>query len=128
MMLGVLLFNDRETLLSTRISTKTSATGAVGAVSGVGLAPLIIWALAQFGIEMDAATAAVAGGLITTVATTLIAWLMPAKQGKHVDTEPWVLEPAEDELSSMEIIDEELPVCADCDVDDSKSSGEEVIA
>lgn len=83
--------------MAKNISGKTGTTGAVGAVSGVGLAPLIIWALAQFGIEMDAATAAVAGGLLTTVATTLLAWLMPATSGRHVDTEPWVYEPDEGE-------------------------------
>lgn len=118
--------------MSTRISTKTSTTGGAGLASGVGLAPLIIWILGQMGVDMPPEVAAIAGGLIAAAVTTVIAWLMPAKQGKHVDTEPWVLDPAaedpEVELSSMEIVDEELPVCADCDVDDSKSSSNEVVA
>lgn len=79
--------------MSTRISTKTSTTGGAGLASGVGLAPLIIWILGQAGVDMPPEVAAIAGGLIAAAVTTVIAWLMPAKQGKHVDTEPWVLEP-----------------------------------
>lgn len=68
-------------------STKTKLTGAVGTVSGVGLAPLIVWILAQFGLEMDAETAAVAGGLIGAVASTIIAYFVPAKSGKYVEVD-----------------------------------------
>lgn len=78
--------------MAKNISGKTGITGAAGAASGVGFAPLIIWILALWGIEMDPATAAVAGGLISTVVTTILAWVVPAKSGKYVDTEPWVYE------------------------------------
>ncbi|WP_152346583.1 hypothetical protein [Brevibacterium sp. CFH 10365] len=76
------------------ISGKTGATGAIGTASGVGLAPLIVWALALFGIDMDAATAAVLGGLLGNIATFLVAWLMPAKSGTYVQTE----EPVEEDM------------------------------
>lgn len=66
-------------------SGKTKLTGAVGGISGVGLAPLIIWILGQFGLEMDPETAAVAGGLIGALASTTIAYFVPAKSGKYVD-------------------------------------------
>lgn len=69
-------------------STKTKLTGAVGTVSGVGLAPLIVWVLAQFGLDMDPQTAAVAGGLIGALASTIIAYFVPAKSGKYVDATP----------------------------------------
>ena len=69
-------------------SGKTKLTGAVGGISGVGLAPLIVWILAQFGLEMDAETAAVAGGLIGALASTIIAYFVPAKSGKYVDATP----------------------------------------
>ncbi|MGO2037021.1 MAG: hypothetical protein ACTH2U_11130 [Brevibacterium sp.] len=75
--------------MANTISTKTAATGAVGGASGIGLAPLIIWALGQFGIDMPPEVAAVAGGIIAGLASTLIAWLVPAKSGKYVDAEPW---------------------------------------
>ena len=68
-------------------SGKTKLTGAVGGISGVGLAPLIVWILAQFGLEMDAETAAVAGGLIGAVASTIIAYFVPAKSGKYVEVD-----------------------------------------
>lgn len=82
--------------MATKISGKTGATGATGAISGAGLAPLIIWILGQFGVDMPPEVAAVAGGLIAGLATSLIAWLVSAKSGKYVDTEPWVYEPADD--------------------------------
>ena len=91
-----------ENILPSKVSNKTATTGAVGGVSGVGLAPLIIWVLGQFGIDMPPEVAAVAGGLIAAAAATVIAWIMPAKSGKHVDTEPWVIE---DEASSLEDLD-----------------------
>lgn len=69
-------------------SGKTKLTGAVGGISGVGLAPLIVWILAQFGLEMDAETAAVAGGLLGALASTIIAYFVPAKSGKYVDATP----------------------------------------
>lgn len=83
--------------MAKNISGKTGVTGAAGTASGVGLAPLIIWVLALWGIDMDPATAAVAGGLISTVVTTILAWVVPAKSGKYVDTEPWVYEPETEE-------------------------------
>jgi len=83
-----------ENILPSKVSSKTATTGAVGGVSGGGLAPLIIWILGQFGIDMPPEVAAIVGGLIAGVASTVIAWIMPAKSGKYVDTEPWVYEPA----------------------------------
>lgn len=68
-------------------SGKTKLTGAVGGISGVGLAPLIVWMLAQFGLEMDAETAAVAGGLLGALASTIIAYFVPAKSGKYVEVD-----------------------------------------
>ena len=84
-----------ENILPSKVSSKTATTGAVGGVSGVGLAPLIIWILGQFGIDMLPEFAAMVGGLIAGVASTVIAWVVPAKSGKYVDTEPWILEPSE---------------------------------
>lgn len=80
-----------------KISAKTGATAGVGTVSGVSLAPLIVWILGQFGIDMPPEVAAVAGGLIAAATATVIAWAVPAKSGKYVDTEPWVYEPDEGE-------------------------------
>src|SRR5699024_1224502 len=91
-----------ENILPSKVSNKTATTGAVGGVSGVGLAPLIIWILGQFGIDMPPEVAAIVGGLIAGVSSTVIAWLMPAKAGKYVDTAPCVLE---DEHSSLEDLD-----------------------
>ena len=88
--------------MPSKISAKTGATAGVGTISGVSLAPLIIWILGQFGIDMPPEVAAVAGGLIAAAAATVIAWVVPAKSGKYVDTEPWVLE---DETSSLEDLD-----------------------
>lgn len=68
-------------------SSKTKLTGAVGTVSGVGLAPLIVWILGQFGLDMDPETAAVAGGLIGAIASTIIAYVVPAKSGKYVEVD-----------------------------------------
>ena len=68
-------------------SGKTKLTGAVGGISGAGLAPLIVWILGQFGLEMDPQTAAVAGGLLGALASTIIAYFVPAKSGKYVDTD-----------------------------------------
>ena len=68
-------------------SGKTKLTGAVGGISGVGLAPLVVWVLAQFGLEMDAETAAVAGGLLGALASTIIAYFVPAKSGKYVEVD-----------------------------------------
>lgn len=80
-----------------KISAKTGATAGVGTVSGVSLAPLIVWILGQFGIDMPPEVAAVAGGLIAAATATVIAWAVPAKSGKYVDAEPWVYEPDEGE-------------------------------
>lgn len=88
--------------MSSKISAKTGATAGVGTISGVSLAPLIIWILGQFGIDMPPEVAAVAGGLIAAAAATVIAWVVPAKSGKYVDTEPWALP---DEHSSLEDLD-----------------------
>ena len=88
--------------MSSKISAKTGATAGAGTVSGVSLAPLIIWILGQFGVDMPPEVAAVAGGLIAAAAATVIAWVVPAKSGKYVDTEPWVLG---DERSSLEDLD-----------------------
>ena len=88
--------------MPSKVSNKTATTGAVGGVSGVGLAPLIIWILGQFGIDMPPEVAAIVGGLIAGVASTVIAWVVPAKSGKYVDTEPWALP---DEHSSLEDLD-----------------------
>ena len=68
-------------------SGKTKLTGAVGGISGVGLAPLIVWILGQFGNDMPPEVAAIVGGLIAGVASTVIAWLMPAKSGKYVEVD-----------------------------------------
>lgn len=91
--------------MATKISGKTGATAGVGTVTGAGLAPLIVWILNLNGIDIDPATAAVLGGLIGQVASFLIAWLVPAKSGKYVDTEPWVYEPADNGDSAEEDID-----------------------
>lgn len=85
--------------MASKISAKTGATAGAGTISGVSLAPLIIWILGQFGVDMPPEVAAVAGGLIAAAAATVIAWVVPAKSGKYVDTESWVLE---DEASSLE--------------------------
>ena len=66
------------------VSGKTALTGAVGGVSGVGLAPLIIWLFGQFNVEMPPEEAALIGGLITAAGTFLVGWLKPARQGKYV--------------------------------------------
>ena len=81
------------------ISGKTGATGATGAVSGASIAPLIIWILGQFGIDMPPEVAAIVGGLVGTIAATLIAWLVPATSGTYVH----VGEPVEDYDESDEL-------------------------
>ena len=88
--------------MASKISAKTGATAGAGTISGVSLAPLIIWILGQFGVDMPPEVAAVAGGLIAAAAATVIAWVVPAKSGKYVDTEPWMIE---DEASSLEDLD-----------------------
>ena len=83
---------EERRLIVRTVSGKTGATGAAGAGAGVGLAPLIIWILGLFGVDMPPEVAAVAGGLLAAVTSTVIAWLVPAKTGKYVDTEPWIVD------------------------------------
>lgn len=91
--------------MPSKISAKTGATAGAGTISGVSLAPLIAWILGQFGIDMPPEVAAVAGGLIAAAAATVIAWVVPAKSGKYVDTEPWVYEPAGEDVAAVEDVD-----------------------
>lgn len=70
-----------------KVSGKTALTGASGGLSGAVLAPLIVWILDQFGIEMDGEVAAVAGGLIVAVVTFVVAWGKPAKSGTYVEVD-----------------------------------------
>lgn len=67
------------------LSGKTVMTGATGVVGGVGLAPLIVWLFGLGQVEVPAEVAGIIGGLVTAVATFLVAWLKPAKSGTYVD-------------------------------------------
>ena len=69
--------------MDTHISAKTTLTATGGAAT-----TLIIWAAQPLGLEIPAEAAAA----IVTVATALIAWLVPAKSGTYVYTEPVIPE------------------------------------
>lgn len=106
--------------MASKISAKTGATAGAGTISGVSLAPLIIWVLGQFGVDMPPEVAAVAGGLIAAAAATVIAWVVPAKSGKYVDTEPWVIEGEASSLEDLdpnEVIEDLYDPSTDTDVD-----------
>lgn len=75
--------------MANTVSGKTGITGASSVISGAAVAPLVIWILSLFGVDVPADVAAIIGGLLAGGAATLIAWLVPAKSGKYVDTEPW---------------------------------------
>ena len=59
-------------------SGKTVITGGTGVV----VAPIIIWVLSLFGIEMPAEVAAGIAGLLALA----VAYFVPAKSGKYVAT------------------------------------------
>ena len=73
--------------MSAKPSAKTGLTGLAGAGAGAGLAPLIVWIALQFGLDVPWEVAVIVGGLIAAAASTVIAWLVPAKSGKYVDLE-----------------------------------------
>ena len=57
-------------------SGKTVLTGA----TGIAVAPIIVWVLSLFGVEIPAEVAAGIAGLLSA----LVAYLVPAKEGKYV--------------------------------------------
>ncbi|GAA1645758.1 hypothetical protein GCM10009700_35190 [Brevibacterium sanguinis] len=82
--------------MANTVSGKTGITGASSVISGAAVAPLVIWILAMFGVDVPADVAAIIGGLLAAGGATLIAWLVPAKSGKYVDTTPWDVDVTDD--------------------------------
>lgn len=62
-----------------RPSAKTIAVGA----SGIGGGVIVAWIASLLGVDMPEQVAAAIAGLIAL----LVAWLVPARSGKYVDTE-----------------------------------------
>lgn len=62
--------------MQARVSDKTALTGAAGAAVVV-----LIYLCSLFGLELPAEVA----GAVVTVAMFIIAYTVPAKQGKYVD-------------------------------------------
>ena len=59
-------------------SGKTVLTGA----TGIAVAPIIVWVLGLFGVEIPAEVAAGIAGLLAAA----VAYFVPAKSGKYVTT------------------------------------------
>ena len=59
-------------------SGKTVLTGA----TGIAVAPIIVWALGLFGVDIPAEVAAAIAGLLSAT----VAYFVPAKSGKYVTT------------------------------------------
>lgn len=57
-------------------SGKTVITGG----TGIAVAPIIVWVLGLFGVEVPAEVAAAIAGLLATA----VAYFVPAKSGKYV--------------------------------------------
>lgn len=62
-----------------KVSGKTGLTAAAGA-----LGVLVVWGLTLAGVEVPAEVAAA----ISTLLAAVIAWLVPAKSGSYVVTDP----------------------------------------
>ncbi|MGR6088943.1 hypothetical protein ACU4IU_00085 [Brevibacterium sp. CSND-B09] len=76
------------------ISGKTGTTGAVSLAGGASIAPLVVWGLGLAGVDVPPEVAVIIGGLISSLAAILVAWLMPAKSGTYVQVE----EPVEEDV------------------------------
>lgn len=63
--------------MQTKISTKTGLTAG----AGLGLAPVLVWVLSLFGVEMPGEVAAAVAGLLALA----VAYFVPAKSGKYVE-------------------------------------------
>ena len=83
------------------ISSKTTLTASSGAA-----ATIIIWILQTGGIDIPAEVAAA----IVTIITGIVAYLVPAKSGKYVYTEPVIPE--------SELIDDTSATNGNSDYDD----------
>ena len=59
-------------------SGKTVITGA----TGIAVAPIIVWVLGLFGVDIPAEVAAAIAGLLAAA----VAYFVPAKSGKYVAT------------------------------------------
>ena len=59
-------------------SGKTVLTGA----TGIAVAPIIVWVLGLFGVDIPAEVAAAIAGLLAAA----VAYFVPAKSGKYVTT------------------------------------------
>ena len=59
-------------------SGKTVLTGA----TGIAVAPIIVWVLGLFGVDIPAEVAAAIAGLLSAA----VAYFVPAKSGKYVTT------------------------------------------
>ena len=59
-------------------SGKTVLTGA----TGIAVAPIIVWVLGLFGVDIPAEVAAAIAGLLSAA----VAYFVPAKSGKYVAT------------------------------------------
>ena len=59
-------------------SGKTVLTGA----TGIAVAPVIVWVLGLFGVDIPAEVAAAIAGLLSAA----VAYFVPAKSGKYVAT------------------------------------------
>ena len=59
-------------------SGKTVLTGA----TGIAVAPIIVWVLGLFGVDIPAEVAAAIAGLLAAA----VAYFVPAKSGKYVAT------------------------------------------
>lgn len=99
-MAGLAPFMEGKTLDKT-VSTKTTLT-----VGGGSAAAVIIWVAAHLGIDIPGPVAAA----LATLVTAVIAWAVPARQGKYVHTEPVIPE--------AELLEDTSDTNGDSDYDD----------
>lgn len=107
--------------MSNTISGKTGITGASSLISGAAVAPVVVWVLGLFGVEIPPDVAAVIGGLLASGVATLVAYVVPAKSGRYVDTEPWEAEITEDPATDSFTPDPEVDTDWDAERDGSMS-------
>lgn len=63
------------------MEAKVSAKTGLTAGAGLGVAPILIWLLSMFGVDMPPEVAAAIAGLLAVA----VAYFVPAKSGKYVE-------------------------------------------